>query len=334
MVPGGVDGGVKALKAILADAKQRLAVDDSRVYLVGAGPAASEVFYAISRSPDLWTAAVAVEGNPAAAVNSNRLFAANTQATPLLWAAPPAATAPLQQKLRAAGFHFETLPTPDAGPIQQWLGSRRREPYPAAIDCETGHPAFARCFWIEMIRFDTTKRNDVLKSTRVPPGSGASLALGGFGFDPAASGPGIAVVWLPDKYDGSLQLGDRIVAVGGTKISDAADYVRHMEDMKEERPVAVLVERGKERLRLETRIVLANREETITARVQATYLPGQKEILLISRSVAQMRVRVPAEWTPVAISWNGADVVKAESAGCWLLDASKEPLSAAPCSGP
>ena len=83
MVPGGVDGGVKALEAILADARQRLSVDDSRVYLVGAGPAASEVFYAISRVPDLWTAAVAVEGNPAAAVNSNRLFAANMHATPV-----------------------------------------------------------------------------------------------------------------------------------------------------------------------------------------------------------------------------------------------------------
>jgi len=42
-------------------------------------------------------------------------------------------------------------------------------------------------------------------------------------------------------------------------------------------------------------------------------------------------VRVPAEWTPVSVSWNGLDLVKAEAAGCWVLNIEKDPPSAVPC---
>ena len=88
---------------------------------------------------------------------------------------------------------------------------------------------------------------------------------------------------------------------------------------------------GKERVRLETRIVLPKREEVITARIQGRYLPDQKELLIISRVVTQIRVRIPAEWTPISVSWNGLDVMKAESAGCWTLSIEKDPPEAAKC---
>jgi hypothetical protein len=84
-------------------------------------------------------------------------------------------------------------------------------------------------------------------------------------------------------------------------------------------------------VRLETRILLPKREEVITARIQGRYLPDQKELLIISRTVTQMRVRIPAEWAPVNVSWNGLDVVKAESAGCWTLSLEKDPPDAAKC---
>jgi hypothetical protein len=104
-----------------------------------------------------------------------------------------------------------------------------------------------------------------------------------------------------------------------------------MDTIADEKPVAILVQRGKERLRLETKIVLPKREEVITARIQGRYLPDQKELLIISRAVTHARITIPQEWTPVSVSWNGLDVLKAESAGCWELSIEKDPPEASKC---
>jgi hypothetical protein len=146
-----------------------------------------------------------------------------------------------------------------------------------------------------------------------------------------ADGPGALVGWLPAHYQGPLKLNDHIVSVAGKDVRDGREYTQLMDEIKEEKPVAILVQRGKERVRLETRIVLPKREEVITARTQGRYLPEQKELLIISRTVTQIRVRIPAEWTPVNVSWNGLDVVKAASAGCWALALEKDPPDAAKC---
>jgi pimeloyl-ACP methyl ester carboxylesterase len=324
------DGMVKALESIVADVKKRLPkVDETRVYLVGPGASAAEVFYALSRAPDLWAAGLAVQGSPAQAINSYHLFGANTQAAPLLWIAPAAEVDPVRQKLSAAEFNFATRPEANANEALDWLSKQQRPLFPATVDCETGSPAFARCYWIEMTKFDPKKRNDVLKSTRVLPGSGASLAFGPFGYDPQSPGPGVLVGWLPADYKGPLKLNDRLVSVAGKDVRDGRDYAEQMDEIKEEKPVAVVVQRGKERVRLETKILLPKRDELITARVQGRYLPDQKELLLISRTVTQMRVRIPAEWTPVSVSWNGLDLLKAESAGCWVLNI--DPPEASKC---
>src|SRR2546426_12676044 len=84
----------------------------------------------------------------------------------------------------------------------------------------------SRCYWIEMTKFDPKQRNDVLKSTRVAPGSGASLALGPFGYDPLAEGAGVLVGWLPANYHGPLKLNDRIVSVAGKELRDGRDYAQ------------------------------------------------------------------------------------------------------------
>ena len=139
------------------------------------------------------------------------------------------------------------------------------------------------------------------------------------------------VVWLPDGYQGPLKLQDRIASVAGKELKNAADYVQLMEDQKEEKPAAVVVQRGKERLRLESKIVMPKRDELITAQVQAKYTPEIKEIFVISRAVARMRVEVPSAWAPVSLSWNGLDLVKDAAAGCWLLSMEKEPPQATRC---
>jgi hypothetical protein len=331
-IAGVSDQAVKAIELTLADAKKRIpGIDENRVYLAGPGASAAEVFYTLSREPDLWAAGLAIQGDPAGAINSYKLFGANTRETPLLWIAPDAQVDLYRPKLTAAGFNFEAKPEIQPAQVFDWLAEHQRAAFPTSIDCETGTPAFARCYWIEMTKFDPKKRNDVLKSTRVIPGSGASLSIGPFGYDPQAEGPGALVGWLPPDYHGPLKLGDRIVSVGGKEARDGRDYAQQMDQIVEEKPAAVLVQRGKERVRLEAKIVLPKREEVITARVQGKYSPGEHELLIISRTVTQLRLRIPAEWAPVKVSWNGLDAVKAEAAGCWTLSFDKDAVEATKC---
>src|SRR6266849_2490237 len=220
VVAGVSDQAVKALELVLADAKKRLpGVDQDRIYVAGQGVSTPEVFYTLSREPDLWAAGLAIQGSPAAAINSFRLFGANTTNAPLLWIAPTAEADMFRQKLSAVEFNYETRPEASVEQVFEWLAKRRRALFPLTIDCETGNPAFARCYWIEMTKFDPKKRNDVLKSSRVMPGSGASLSIGPYGFDPLADGPGALVAWLPDHYQGPLKLNDRIVSVAGKELS-------------------------------------------------------------------------------------------------------------------
>src|SRR5438045_9783022 len=120
-----------------------------------------------------------------------------------------------RQKLSSVEFNFETRPQASVDQVLDWLAKHRRAPFPLTVDCETGNPAFARCYWIEMTKFDPKKRNDVLKSTRVMPGSGASLAIGPFGFDTLAAGSGALVGWLQPTSQVRPTLNDHIASVAG-----------------------------------------------------------------------------------------------------------------------
>jgi hypothetical protein len=171
----------------------------------------------------------------------------------------------------------------------------------------------------------------VLASTRVTPGSGAALDLGGFGFKPDDPGPGVLVGYLPDKYHGPLKLNDRIVAFDGRPIENAKQYQDLMEKASEERPATITVQRGKDRTRIETRIVLPNRDAGLTARVEAQYLPDDREIQIVSRAVSEMQVNIPAAWTPAALLWNGLTLENLKEPGCWVLSVQKELLRAEKC---
>jgi hypothetical protein len=331
VVAGISDAAAKALELIVRDARRKLGADETRVYLAGPGASAGEVFYAASRTPDLWAAGLAIAGSPVAAINSFRLFGANSKLVPVMWIAPAGEHEPHKSRLRAAGFNVDVRAAAQTDEVFEWLAAKRQYRRPAEIDCETGNPNFARCYWIEMTKFDPRKRNDVLDSTRALPGSGASLGIGPFGYDPSAEGPGALVGWLPPDYSGPLKLEDRIVSVLGKEIGSGREYARFMDEIVEEKPAALIVLRGKERVRMETKINLPKREETITARVQGQYLAGEKELVIISRTVSEMRVRIPREWAPVKVSWNGSGAFTAEAAGCWILNMEKGPVTSLPC---
>jgi hypothetical protein len=182
-----------------------------------------------------------------------------------------------------------------------------------------------------MTKFDAAERNDVLPSTQMQPATAASLDLGSFGFKPDAPGPGVLVGFLPEKYSGPLKMGDRIVALDGREIADAKRYSEMMRQIKEERAAVVMVQRGKERIRIETNIVLSKHAAAATARVQANYDPAEHEIQIVSRTVTEMRVTIAPQWLPVLLNWNGVPLEKVETAGCRLLTINKEIENAAPC---
>jgi predicted esterase len=326
------DARVQALTSVVEAAIRNAGVDAERVYLAGRGSAAAVVFYAISRVPDLWAAGIALGGSPKAAIDTNRLFSANFTNVPVLWIGESGDQA-LAEKLKSAGLNLEWRLAKGVtnGDVFQWLAGHQRDQFPAAIDCETNSPAFARCYWIRMAKFDPSERNDVLPSTRLAGGSGAALDLGAFGYSATDAGPGVLVSHLPEKYSGPLKMGDRIVALDGKPIQDARQFAETMEQMVEEKAVVALVQRGKERIRVETRIVLPPRDSAVTARVQAQYSPAEKEIQIISRTVTEMRVTVPPAWTPAKLYWNGLSLEDLKTPGCYALTVEKELLHAAPC---
>ena len=327
-----IDSRVRALGAAVEAAIQSGSVDPSRVYLAGRGNAVAAVFYAISRVPDLWAAGAVLGGSPKAAIDTNHIFAANFTLVPVLWISG-AESKPIAENLAAAGLHLEWQPGSNGAnelTLLHWLGQHKREAFPLSIDCETNSPTFSRCYWIQPTKFDANERNDVLASTRIPGAGGAALDLGAFSFQPDDPGPGVPAT-LPEKYNGPLKRGDRLIAIDGKPLANPRQYLELMEKVTEESPVVVTVQRGKERIRVETRIRLPRRESGVSARVQAQYLPAEKEIQIISRTITEMRVTVPPEWVPATLLWNGLTLENLQEAGCWTLSVRQELLHAEKC---
>jgi hypothetical protein len=285
------DTAVKALEAQIA---QRPDVDRSRVYLLGRGDSAACAFYAVSRLPDLWTAAVAVGGDPARAIETNRLFAANLSMVPMLWVVKPDS---MRRKIPGVEER-EQATIKDA---LDFFASKQRDQWPLKIDYETGSTKFLRCFWLEITKVDVTKRNDAVPISRISPGTGARLAPGSF---------------KPD---------DKILAINGK------DPKEFLEEARQEKDVAVMVQRGKDRVRVAAKVVIPVREEGLTVRIQAEVQPESKEILLLSRGITGLKLNLPERWAPATANWNGQGSVKMETPGCYLLGGNGTTVTVAPC---
>lgn len=328
-----IDQRVLALAASVNAAIKSGAVDPAHVYLAGRGDAAAAVFYTIARVPDLWAAGAALGGSPKPALDTNRIFAANFTNVPVIWLSGDDAK-PLVDKLTAARLNLEWKSVAggaNAAGVIQWLAQHKREDFPLAIDCETNSPTFASCYWIQLTKFDPLERNDVLESTRIAGGNGAALDLGGFAFRLDDPGPGVLVTELPEKYSGPLKVNDRLAALDGKPLANVAQYLEWLEKVAEERPVTITVQRGKDRVRVETRVTLLRRDSGVSARVEAQYLPADKEIQIVSRTITEMRITVPPAWVPATLLWNGLALENLKEPGCWMLSLQKELLHAEKC---
>ncbi len=328
------DERVKAVAEAVRAAIQDGSADPAQAYVGGRGDASQLVFYAISRVPDLWAAGVALGGSPKGAILTGLIFASNFKNVPVLWLSAGSGDEDLAKRLKDGGLNVDWRNPAGMtnGAVFEWLGSHRRDPFPKAADCETNSPQFAGCFWLQPAKFDPGERNDVLPSTRIDLGSGAALDVGSFGFNLNDPGPGVLVTYLPDKYDGPLKKGDRITEMDGKPIATAKDYVDMLNRMYTERPIVVMVERGKNRTRLETYVVVPKRDSVVTSRVQASFDPEEKHIEIVSRTVTEMQLTLPADWAPADLYWNGLEIESIEKPGCYLLTVDKELLNAAPCS--
>jgi hypothetical protein len=311
------DARVQSLAAAVAQAVKDGA-DPARIYLAGRGAATAAVFYTVSRVPDLWAAAIGIEGSPQAAIDTGRIFAANFSAVPTLWVGTSEADRSLAGKLKDAGLAVEYKPAAEVKnqTVLDWLGSHRRDAFPSEIDCETNAPAFARCYWIDMTKFDPAERNDVLATTRLAPTVVPSLNLGAFAYQPDDPGPGILIA-LPEHYAGPLKANDRIVALEGKPIENAKGYLAAMAQYTEDKPVVATVQRGKDRIRLETRVLVPRREAMLQ---------------IVTRTVNELRVTIPPQWADGAkLYWNGLALEKIDGPGCYDLTEESELLHAARC---
>ncbi len=328
-----IDKRVQALAAKVDEAVKAGTVDASMVYIAGRAESAALVFYTISRIPDRWTAGVALGGSVRTAVDTNRLFAVNFSNVPVLWASSGANDADYAEKLKVDGLNIEwrTATGLTNQAVMQWMASHQRAAYPLAVDCETNSPTFASCYWVQLTKFDPSERNDVVPTTLLAGDSGSSLDLGGFGYRATDPGPGVKVAFLPEKYSGPLRAGDVLEALDGKPIENAKQLMQILEKAEASRSAVVMVRRGKDRVRIETRITVPRRESVVTARVKAQYNPEDHEILVISRSVTEIKVTIPAEWIPANLLWNGLTLENVKTAGCYALKLEKELLHAGPC---
>lgn len=328
-----IDARVQALAVAVREACANGGVDASRVYMAGRGEGAAYVFYAISRLPDVFAAGVALGGSPQPALETGRIFAVNFTNTPVLWASASGNDQAQAEKLKTAGVNLEwrTANGLTNSALFDWLNQHTREPYPAVADCETNSPTFSSCFWLQPLKFDVGERNDVLPSTRVAGSPAAALDLGGFGYKPDDPGPGIQVTFLPEKYGGPLKMGDRIVEIEGKPVANARQFRDMMSRYSEEKPVIVMVQRGKSRERLETRVLTQRVDVAPTARIQGKYEMDDKLVLIVSRTVAEMKVTIPEQWVGSGLLWNGLALEKIEKPGCILLTIDKELLHANEC---
>ncbi|HUB83038.1 MAG TPA: hypothetical protein VMB03_29765 [Bryobacteraceae bacterium] len=328
-----IDQRLQALAAKVAESVKAGAADASRIYLAGRGDAAPFVFYDISRMPDRWTAGVALGGSPKGAIDTNRIFAVNFTATPVLWASNGANDSDYAERLKLAGLNIEWRSSTGLNnrAVLDWLAAHVRAEHPLTADCETNSPAFASCFWVQPQKFDPAERNDVLPMTLIPGDSGTKLDLGGFGYRADDPGPGVTVAFLPLKYDGPLKAGDRLEALDGKPIDNARQLMQILEKTESTRYAVVMVRRGKDRMRVETRIVVPHRDPVVTARVKAEYMPDYHQIVLISRAITEMNVTLPPEWIPGDLLWNGLTIENVKTPGCYALKLEKELLHAGPC---
>jgi len=330
----GLDKRILSLAEAVREAIKKSEVDPARIYLAGRGPTAAAVFYTISRTPDLWAAGIAVGGSPQPAIDTDRIFAVNFTLAPVLWVGAGADDEPTAKKLSAAGFNLEYRSSQGLtnAAVFEWLSKHTRAAFPLEIDCETNSPTFASCYWIQMAKFDAGERNDVLASTRIPATVHAALDLGAFQYSTEDPGPGLLIGTLPKGYSGPLKQGDRITELNGKSIENVRQYGEMMTTFALPQPVVVMVRRGKENLRLETSVVLPQREAIISARVQAKYLAEDHTIQIVSRTVKEMRVTIPPEWAEKStLYWNGLALEDIHTPGCILLSIDKELLNASPC---
>jgi hypothetical protein len=338
IVPAGASGDpidtrVLALAAAVRAAIRDGGVDPARVYLAGRGDSAAPVFYAMSRLPDLFAAGIAIGGSPEGALLTGRIYTVNFTNSPVLWVSDNDADEATAQKLKAAGMWLEWRAASGAtgGDVFAWLAARTRDPFPLEVDCETDSPTFASCFWLTPGKIDVREINDVLPRTLIATAAPASLDLGAFGYKPDDPGPGVLVSHLPERYSGPLKLGDRITALDGHPIADAHEYRLLMSKASGTRDAVVMVQRAKQRIRVETRILVPHLDFLPTARVQGKYDPEQKEILVISRGVTEMRLTIPDAWAGASLLWNGVALDKIDKPGCVLLTIDKELLHAGAC---
>ena len=122
------------------------------------------------------------------------------------------------------------------------------------------------------------------------------------------------VSFLPEKYSGPLKMGDRIVALDGRPIENAQKLSRADGEVHRgaagRRDCAARQGPGP----LETFVAHAEARQHRDGRVQGQYLPAEREMQIVSRTIKEMRVTIPPQWAQDSrLFWNGLALEKIEA---------------------
>ena len=311
-------------------------IDPARVYLAGRGPAAAAVFYTISRVPDLWAAGIAIDGSPQPAIDTGRIYAANFSRVPVLWVSADPGAETLADQLKKAGLNLEYRAAAGVtnAAILEWLNGHKRDAFPTEIDCETNSPTFASCYWIQMTKFDPAERNDVLPRNAwcaADPAHRSTWAASATRLDDP--GPGVLVSFLPEKYNGPLKMGDRIVTLDGRPLEQRAAVSRKpWRSRPRSGPPWSWCSAAMSGIAWRRASSCRGAIRASPRAWRASICRPSARLQVVSRTVKEMKsdgagaVGAAASCIGTAWCWR-----KSKQPGCWLLTIEKELLRAAKC---
>mgnify|MGYP001557543256 CR=1 FL=1 len=323
----------------IAKLKAKYSIDDDRVYLGGFSDGGSAAFCFAMTKPSTFAAFVALNGHMGVGSLDGDLstFVGNMKQTPIYAVTtdkdqlyPTTKMLPTIRLAQLAdaqityrtlsGTHTFDYSDKEIPRIANFLKRSIRNPFSGAVDWETATKDFGRCHWIQILALNPGEKkahwhqeaNLVLKSEQITIG---------FHEDGDFKGDGDKVKSLAKGDTVARQIGlkegDIIVRGGQMKITNGDDLAKYKKSLKRGSPIALLVKRGEELIKLRGTIpppeyyYLFKRIRP-SARVRAHLLGNQLEIE--ASRAAKMRLFLCKELiepgSEVEIIVNGKRVAK------------------------
>jgi predicted esterase len=299
----------------IAETRQRLNVDDDRVFVTGFSDGASGSFALAMRVPDTFAGYLPMFGNllvagaDGAPIWVENLKGLNIRASnggqDTLY--PTRRMQPLIEQANRAGAAIDFQDYPEDGHVftpggaaevehfgAELLGTWRRDLLPRQVDWTTQSTARGRRAWVvieEIVDGGVDRLPNVELDIPPPP------ARLGVQLDAEQEAPTIeSVVEESPAAQAGVRAGDVVVRLGDDAIGNTGDLRRALAKFSAGDEFTLTVRRGDELLELSGRFVVPEREAAeppVSARVMAEFTPGM--VTLQARNAARVSILIAPE---------------------------------------